>query len=464
MERTVAFLLVCCCLTALAAQAAEDRPLAFVHVTVIDATGSAPRSDAAVLIVGGRIAGVGRTGQVTIPKGAQVVQAQGKFLIPGLWNMHLHAGSYNDAKRALPALLASGITGVRDMGAPLEDVLRLRAETAVGGLLGPRLVVCGPLLQGPLPFRMPLLVSLTSEFEARQTVTRLKDSNVDFVKVQDALPRDLYFAIADQARRERRPLAGHVPPSILAREAADAGQVSIEHLGGQFLGVLLGCSRLESALHAQQVSAVEALRLALERGDPPTKSHLRAPFVRAVLESYDDLVAASLFSRFVERGTWHCPTLVALKTLWDGEKQGLTEEDLLFGARVFARDLEVVASMHHAGVRLLAGTDGPYAGKPGVLQDELALLVEAGLSPLQALQTATLNPAVFLHQSSRFGTLEPGKTADLVLLDGDPLEDIRNTQRVAGVILGGRLLTKAALQEIAARAPATSAQRSLVAN
>lgn len=402
------------------------------------------------MIAEGRISAVGPASQVNIPKDAQVVSAEGKFLTPGLWNMHLHAGSYEDAKKALPGLLAKGITGVRDMGAPLDDVVRLRGETGNGILLGPRLVVSGPLLQGPLPFQMPLLLSVNSKVEARQTVSRLKARGVDFVKVQDTLPRDLYLAIADQAKREHLPLAGHIPPSVLAVEVADVGQVSIEHLGGQFLGVLLGCSRREGALHAEQVATMQALRRALEKGQPPAKTHLRAAFARAVLDSYDDKKAASLFTRFVRRGTWQCPTLVTLRTLWEGQKEGLSEEDLAYGARVYAKNLEVVRSMHRAGVRFLAGTDGPYTSEPSALHDELAVLVEAGLTPLEALQAATRNPAAFFGKLNVFGALETGKVADLVLLEANPVEDIRNTQTIAGVVVRGRFLTKSALQEMVA--------------
>lgn len=358
--------------------ATTARALAISHVTVVDATGRPPQPDMTVVVTDGRISAVGRASKIEIPKDAQVVPADGKFLIPGLWNMHLHAGSYEEARKALPALLAKGITGVRDMGAPLDDVLRLRHETGSRILLGPRLVVSGPLLQGPLPFQTPLLLSVNNKVEARQTVSRLKARGVDFVKVQDTLPRDLYLAIANQAKREHLPLAGHIPPSVLAAEVADVGQVSVEHLGGQFLGILLGCSRREGALHAEQVATMQALRQALEKGQPPTKMHLRAAFARAVLDSYDDKKAASLFARFVRRGTWQCPTLVTLRTLWEGQKEGLSEEDLAYGARVYAKDLEVVRSMHRAGVRFLAGTDGPYTSDPSALHDELALLVEAG--------------------------------------------------------------------------------------
>jgi hypothetical protein len=278
---------------------------------------------------------------------------------------------------------------------------------------------------------------------------------VDFVKVQDTLPRDLYFAIADQAKREHLPLAGHIPPSVLAAEVADAGQVSVEHLGGQFLGILLGCSRREEALHARQATTVQALRQALAKGQPPAKTHLRAPFARAVLDSYDDQKATSLFRRFARRGTWQCPTLVTLKTLWESQKEGLSEEDLDYGARVYAKDLEVVRSMHRARVRFLAGTDGPYTGDPFALHDELALLVEGGLTPLEALQTATRNPAAFFGELPLHGTVARGRTADLVLLEANPLEDIRNTRTIAGVVVRGRFFTKSALREMAAATSGT---------
>src|SRR4030095_8054747 len=209
-------------------------PLIFTHVTVIDATGAPAKPEMSLVVVGSRIIALGRTGKVRIPKGAEVINATGKFLIPGLWDMHIHSGGYESGKKYFPRLIADGITGVRDMGSPLDEILQLRREVEAGAIVGPHLIIAGPIVQGPLPFKMPLFVSVHNEVEARQTVISLKARGVNFIKVQDALPRDLYFAIADEAKRQRIPFAGHVPPSIGAAEASNAGQRSIEHLGGRF--------------------------------------------------------------------------------------------------------------------------------------------------------------------------------------------------------------------------------------
>src|SRR5438445_7904800 len=189
-------------------------PLAFTHVTVIDATGAPPRPDMTVVVSGNRIVALGRANQIRVPVNARTIEGSGKYLIPGLWDMHFHSGSFEEATHHLSRLLALGITGVRDMGTPLHDVLRLRRETAEGRLLRPRMVVCGPLLEGPLPFYLPLLLSVTDPAEARTAVSSLKQQGVDFIKVHDFLSRETYYAIAAEARREHLPFAGHVPIAV----------------------------------------------------------------------------------------------------------------------------------------------------------------------------------------------------------------------------------------------------------
>jgi len=160
----------------------QPKQLALIHVTVIDATGAPPKPEMTVVITGDHITVLGKTGKVRIPKSAEVVDASGKFLIPGLWDMHIHSVSYENGRRFLPLLVAHGITGVRDMGSPLEDILRLRRETSEGKITGPRMVVAGPLLQGPLPFQLPFITSVNNKAEASQTVIYLKGRGVDFIK------------------------------------------------------------------------------------------------------------------------------------------------------------------------------------------------------------------------------------------------------------------------------------------
>jgi imidazolonepropionase-like amidohydrolase len=419
------------------------RQLVLTNVTVIDAISAKARPEMTVVITGSRITTIGKTNEVRLPEDAQILDAAGRFLIPGLWDMHIHSGSYEDGKKFFPLYIAQGITGVRDMGSPLEDVLRLRREISEGKILGPQMIVSGPLIQGPLPFQMPLIVSVHNKAEASQTVAGFKAQGVDFIKVQDAIPRDLYFAVVDEAKRQGLPFAGHVPPSINALEATKAGQRSVEHLGGRFQGVLLACSNREAEL-TKKIRTIlgEALKALSEKREPDDSDIFRASFTRPLLDSYSDRKAAALFSEFRKRQTWQAPTLVAQpirEALGSGRKD-LSEDDIRYGRMLMRKQLEVVAAMKRAGVGIMAGTD--LSPRSWGLHEELSLLVEAGLTPLEALQTATRNPAEFLGRLDSLGTIEEGKIADLVLLEANPLEDIRNTRKIHAVILGGKVMAK----------------------
>lgn len=425
------------------------KQIAVIHVTVVDASGAMPKLDMTVIITGDRITGLGKTGKVRIPKAAQVIDATGKFIIPGLWDMHIHSVSYENGRKFLPLLIAHGITGVRDMGSSLDDILRLRQETNEGKILGPRMVIAGPLLQGPLPFQTPFIMSVDNDAKASQAVTYLKGRGVDFIKVHDALPRELYFAIASEARRQGIPFVGHVPPSISATEATNARQHSIEHLGGRFYGVLLACSSREAELTERIRRIVKnALKALNEKKEPDDSEIFRAGFTKSLLDSFSDQKAAVLFAAFKKNDTWQIPTLVAqpIREAVNGGRKDLDEDDIRYGKLLVRKQFEIVAAMKRAGVRIMAGTDLPPNDL--ALHEELSLLVEAGLTPMEALQTATRNPAEFLGRLDTLGTVEQGKIADLVLLDANPLEDIRNTRKIHAVIFGGKVIPKSSSQEI----------------
>ena len=385
--------------------------LAITHVTLIDTEAGRARPDFTVLISGDHISAVGPAKSVRVPRDAQILDGRGKFLIPGLWDMHAHLFATipldpNDpAPREFfaPRLVANGITGVRSMWDDPGAIRRLRASEAV-----PRIVSCGPILDGPQPY-VPGAQACANAAQGREAVRRLKAEGVEFIKVYSLLPRDAYLAIAEEARASGLPFAGHVPNSVSLEEASDAGQKSFEHLMG--------------------------------------------------MESLDPQKAPAVFAKFVKNGTWQTPTLTALRGLmyfgnaerlkdprisslplliqqyWKAGGAGVSSDE-----ETFQRQLDLVASMHRAGVKLLAGTDtpNPFVFPGESLHEELELLVKASLTPMQAIQCATLHPAEYLGMADRLGSIAPGKLADLVLLDADPLANIVNTRRIAAVILNGK--------------------------
>lgn len=426
----------------------SNQPIVLTHVTIIDMTGALPKSEMNVVIAGNRIVTISKTGKAHLPKNAQIIDASGKFLIPGLWDMHIHSGGYENGRKYFPLLVANGITGVRDMGTPLEEILRLRKDVTEEKILAPRMMIVGHLLQGPLPFKNPIFVSVNNKAEASQAVINLKKNGVNFIKIHDAVPRDIYLAIAAEAKRQKLPLVGHVPPFISAVEASNAGQQSIEHLGGRFYGVLLACSTREAEL-SERIKLIinSVLKAFSEKKEPDDSAIFRTDFTKPLFESFSEQKAMRVFSTFRKNKTWQVPTLVA-QPLREAinERKDLTEDDRLYAKKLIQKQFEIVAAMQRTGVKIMAGTDLPL-DKPK-LHEELALLVEAGLTPMQALQTATSNPAKFLNMSDSLGTIEKGKLADLVLLDANPLDNIANTKKISAVVINGRYLSQKKLQEM----------------
>lgn len=438
--------------------------LAIIHVTVIDATGAEAAPDQTVVIKGDRISSMGKTGEVAIPKDASTVDATGKFLIPGLWDMHVHTLQEGRPELFFPLFIASGVTGVRDMGSPpreLKGISRLREQIEEGKLLGPRIVAAGPLVDGPSPMFPELSIAVASETEARQAVNDLESGGADFIKVYSLLSRDSYFAVANEARQRDIPFAGHVPESVSAAEASDAGQRSIEHLSG----VRLACSTSETELRIELIEARAKSDASL------LYRALRHVYTKS-RDTYSEEKAEALFARFVENDTWQVPTLVVARYLAQLNKstnpsqkpaearlqimkemennpclKGLTADDFETPSAATQNAFDLVSAMRRAGVKFMAGTDAPSPFMiPGrSLHDELELLVQAGFTPMEALQSATRNPAVYLGKLDTLGTVEQGKIADLVLLGANPLEDINNTRRIWAVIIGGKIVSKARL-------------------
>jgi imidazolonepropionase-like amidohydrolase len=446
--------------------------LAITHVTLIDATGSAPQPDTTVLIADHRIVSVGPSKVTDIPRNAQILDATGKFLIPGLADMHAHlTGSGEPAgsrEFILPLLIANGITTVREMGGYLESLIPLRHDIEGGKRLGPQIFFAGPYLDGSPPSFQPSLV-VTNSVEAAEDVHQLVARGVDFIKVQSVLSRDAYFAIARACRQEHITFVGHVPDAVTAAEASDAGQKSIEHL----TGVLRACAKDEPHLMREQIHNSR-------RKETPAGSRARELAVeRELLQTYSGTKAAELMAKFVHNQTWQVPTLILLRNLayakpeidrsdnpaakyvprklleqWlavrHKQNEGWASQEFAVRAALLQRSIQLVGTMQASGVQIMAGTDtgAPYVFPGFALHDELALLMRAGLTPMQALQAATKNPADFLGETKTQGTVEPGKFADLLLLDGNPLDDIHNTRKIRAVILRGKLLDRPAVDEM----------------
>ena len=396
----------------LAITAQKDKELAITHVTVIDCTGAASQPNSTVIIGNGHISVVGPSDRVTIPAGVRVIDGSGKFLIPGLWDMH---GHLTDATEdAFPLLIMNGVTGVRDMGGDLAQIDRWRSEIDKGLRVGPHIIRAGPFVDGPKEGVSNRLTVRTSG-EAREAVHNLKAKGVDFIKVHNALPPEAFFTLMDEARKEHIPVAVHLPKGVSSAEASDAGAASLEHIE----------TINESALWRKGATAKTVEQAVDENLGPPGQE---------------------LFRRLAKNGTWYVPTLVAYErgfVLWSDDPESLKPR-----LDVHERQIELVRMMHKAGVPIMAGSDfSDWALVPGVdLHNELALLVEAGFSPMEALQAATLNPAKFLGKTDTFGTIQLGRVADLILLNANPLEDISHTRKINAVVLGGNFYPLAAIR------------------
>jgi len=438
------------------------------HVTVIDTENGKKIQNRTVIVSGDRILEVRDSKSVRPRADAKIVEGHGKYLIPGLWDMHVHAVYAERLDGMFPLFVANGITGIRDMGTsmPLPDIVHIRQETANGSRLGPRIVAAGPILDGRTKPARPNFLAITTPEEGRETVRRLKTGGVDFIKVYSWLSRDSFLAIIEEAKKQNIPFSGHVPFSVSALEASDAGQKSLEHI----FGIYLSCSSREEELRSEMLksganlSGSERIRLELDEA----------------AASYDERKAADVFAHLVKNGTWMVPTFTAvlpdseifdvrvrtdprLKYIPEAVQKRWTEAAAAGAAiksKSFERKVQIVGAMHRAGLPFLAGTDAgwvqPYVYAGFSLHDELASFVRAGLTPMESLQTATINPARFLGLEKDLGTIEKGKVANLVLLDADPVSDIHNTTKISAVFLAGKEFDRPALDQILRSAEAAA--------
>jgi imidazolonepropionase-like amidohydrolase len=453
--------------------AGQQRGVALEKVSVIDVRDGSIDTDRTVVVTGRRITAIGPTGEVDVARGVRRVDASGLYLIPGLWDMHVHSAV--SADRDFPVYLALGITGVRNMHTTVDTALELtqaiKRRLAEGRLIGPRFIANGAVVDGPVPIQ-PGSVALATPEAGRAAVDSLARQGADFIKVYSRLPKDVYFAVADESKKVGIPFVGHVPNALRVAEAADAGQKSIEHIDA----FTFDCS-----------ATGDSIRGALVRGTAFDPSTGFIGFVRLqheVMQTWSLDRCREAIDALHRNGTWFVSTFVifhasahtdevladsvALALMppdqvrrWTAEAKRMPPVMVQLNAEMMKAGTELVGALHNAGVGLLAGTDvGNDFLVPGYsLHEELELLTGAGLSPLEALQTATFNPARFLDATDSLGTIEEGKLADLVLLDANPLDDIRNTRRIRAVLSDGRYFDRTALDGLLDAAKRASRKR-----
>jgi imidazolonepropionase-like amidohydrolase len=434
---------------------AQDRPapthLAITHANVVDVESGRLLPDRTVVVADGRIVSVSPARDARVPARARVVDARGGYLIPGLWDAHTHVTFAGE--RALPVYAAHGVTSIRDLGGRLPDLLALRGRVAAGALVGPALYVAGPNLEGAwwldVVVRLAASDSILRSYpfleaspryriatpaDARAAVDSLRRLGVDVVKFRN-LRGDEFRALAAEARRQGVPLAGHAPRDVALSEAADLGLGSIEHMETVML-------RLGDASPAERSAQFAWLA---RRGTAITATLVTDVAYRQTPDSVAYAVIADTLNLIDPRRRFLSPELLAFWKFGLDLKKLEGPNDWAASHRRQLADLRLA---NEAGVPILVGTDlGASLVYPGSsVHEEMRLLVEqGGMSPMEVLRGATLYPARTLGLASSVGTIAVDRKADLVLLDANPLDDIRNTQRIRAVVLNGRYLDRAGL-------------------
>ncbi|UOQ97972.1 amidohydrolase family protein [Hymenobacter sp. 5317J-9] len=435
------------------------------HVTLVDVATGQLTPNQVVAISRGKIVEV-QTADKDSYAAKQYVNGNGRYLIPGLWDMHVHFRGGDSLaaanKKSLALFLAHGVTTVRDCGGDLTpSVLQWRADMDAGRYAGPRIFTSGPKIDGPKAY-WPGSLEVETPAQINKALDSLQRLRVDFVKIYDSkISGEAYLNTIRQAQRRGMKTSGHMPYSVKLGDAVKRGLDATEHL----YYVFKACSSKEDSLTA-------LVRASL---NTPKPLGLFA-VLPAVYDTYSPAAAARIFKLMAKHKTAAVPTLHIGKTLTELPENDHARDTLLayidpkiqatyarrlnsakqqpLATQQFSRKLEtkfmsLVPQMQAAGVPLLAGSDsGPFNSfiYPGAsLQDEVILLVQAGLTPLQALQAATVNGARFMGVADRTAAIAVGKDADLVLLTANPLENIANIRHIDAVISRGRAYPAAAL-------------------
>jgi imidazolonepropionase-like amidohydrolase len=442
--------------------------VAIVNVTVIDGTGNAPLADMTVFITGDSIVSILQSNSSEPADGTKVISGRGMYLIPGLWDMHVHI---SHSELFLPLLIANGVTSVRQMTCNekyFRYLSELRGQISEKKIIGPDIYI--PVVIFGKDQQWDGIMQMNTKEDAVAVIRKVKDSGADFVKIFDLYEPEAFKALLYEAKKQNVPVGGHCPIVFNMSEVAREGMGTFEHL----FGILLACSSNEDSIRQQLIQTVTQH----SRSFDDIVRLLYWVQTDEILKTHDPVKAHKLFSDLKKSGSYQCPNFI----LWDGwlklnetlttnddrfkyvpdsylktwrklsanpMSAKLSDEDFMYAKEIIGKNFEILQLLCEAGVPMIAGTDvswtNPYNFPGFGLHDELNLLVKAGLTPMEAIQAATKNAATVLGVLDKTGTVEPGKQADLILLDANPLENINNTRKINAVFRAGRYLSRADL-------------------
>ena len=419
---------------------------AITNVSIVDVENGITIPGQTVIIVAEQIIQIGRQENVPIPPGTTVIEGEGLYLMPGLVDAHVH---YYDAPIFGRLMIANGVLLVRDMGMPNEYILPLRDELNRGETLGPHMVTTGLILDGDPPLIPLISVGITSPDQGRTIVRQQAEAGVDSIKTYSRLDKNVFLAILDEAQKYDLPVAAHLPESVYLEDAAAAGLASSEHFNGfeKVIAKLLG----EPARFYFVGQAADAGYLSR-------------------LGEVDPQELQTVYERLGESGLTVCPTVVTFKTLthisaiqggnYPGS-QYISQSVLELWKTLWAQQsdlpdfiwqnwMKMVVGLNQAGVPLMVGTDLMLPGIiPGFsVHEEMAIWQEAGIPAVDILRSATIVPAHFMGLGDRLGSVSAGKTASVLLVRGNPLEDIRNAQQIEGLFLRGQYFSSDHLNQL----------------
>jgi imidazolonepropionase-like amidohydrolase len=417
-------------------------------VTIVDVEKGVLQENCAVVVSGEKIRQIAQGSNADISKVPKVIDGRGLFMIPALFDAHMH---YVDQTTFGPMMVANGVLFVRDMGNPTDNAIALRAKLKNGEILGPEMITTGSVLDGFPPAIPPLCISCRTPEEGREAVRKQVSAGVDQIKVYSGLQKDVFLAILDEAKRLGVKAVGHVPESIYIEEAANAGLKSSEHpFGfGKIIAKMLG----------------DPVYLSTKGMGTDVPYFLR-------FKDVDKEEFRKALKRISATGMHVCPTLVVfkhgphLKEIFSGKYPMLeyvspmvkgmwkamwsAQSDNEVVSKILPPMEDVVKELHENGIQLMVGTDlitpGVVAGYS--VHEEMALWQDAGIPPLDILRSATIIPAKFVGVNNRLGTVAEGKTASFILLRANPLEDIRNVDKIEGVMFRGRYFGRTDLERL----------------